>query len=180
MSTPNHIAVLSVLLWILLSPPVASSEQGSGQGTGDPVGGSIVVKSDALEVDNRRQIITFSGQVEAQKEDLTINCEKMLVYYKNPPGKKGSEQTAMSIDRIVATGKVKVSRPDGAVAMAEKAIYYERDQKVVLTGGPVVKQGNDFVQGSKITLYLREKRSVVEGSESEKVRAVLHPRREKR
>jgi lipopolysaccharide export system protein LptA len=64
--------------------------------------------------------------------------------------------------------------------MSEKAVYYENDEKVVLTGSPVVKQGNDFVEGSKITLYLKEKRSTVEGSEKEKVRAVLHPRSEKR
>jgi lipopolysaccharide export system protein LptA len=64
--------------------------------------------------------------------------------------------------------------------MAEKAVYYEDDEKVVLTGKPVVKQGNDFVEGSKITLYLKEKRSLVEGSKDQKVRAVLFPRREKR
>jgi lipopolysaccharide export system protein LptA len=90
-----------------------------------------------------------------------------------------SEDADVRIDRIVATGKVKISRPDGAFAMADKLVYYENGEKVVLTGKPVVKQGNDFVEGSRITLYLKEERSVVEGSEKEKVRAVLHPRSEK-
>ena len=64
--------------------------------------------------------------------------------------------------------------------MAEKAVYYQNDEKVVLTGKPVVKRGNDFVEGSKITLFLKEKRSIVEGAEDKKARAVLIPRSKKR
>jgi lipopolysaccharide export system protein LptA len=111
---------------------------------------------------------------------MTIICEKLIVYYLDESANKESGKTDVRIDKIVATGKVKISRPDGTLAMSEKAVYYENDEKVVLTGRPVVKQGNDFVEGSRITLYLKEKRSIVEGSEKEKVRAVLHPRSEKR
>ena len=64
--------------------------------------------------------------------------------------------------------------------MAEQAIYYQSDERVVLTGKPVVKQGNDFVEGAKITLLLKENRSIVEGSEDSKVRAVLSPKNKKR
>ena len=142
--------------------------------------GAIVIKSQSLEVDNQKRIVVFSGQVDAKREDMTINCEKMIVYYMDQSAEKESGKTDVRIDKIVATGKVKISRPDGALAMSEKAVYYENDEKVVLTGRPVVKQGNDFVEGSRITLYLKEKRSTVEGSEKEKVRAVLHPRSEKR
>ena len=142
--------------------------------------GPIVIKSQSLELDNKKRIVVFSGQVDAKREDMTINCEKMIVYYIDRSSDKESGKTDMRLDKIVATGKVKISRPDGALATSEKAVYYENDEKVVLTGNPVVKQGNDFVQGSRITLYLKEERSIVEGSENEKVRAVLHPRSEKR
>jgi len=57
--------------------------------------------------------------------------------------------------------------------MAEKAVYYQDDEKAVLTGNPVVKQGDDFIEGSVITLFLKENRSVVEGSEVKKVRVIL-------
>jgi lipopolysaccharide export system protein LptA len=60
--------------------------------------------------------------------------------------------------------------------MAEKAIFYQNDEKVVLTGNPKVKQENYFVEGSRIILFLKEKRHVVEGS----VKAVIFPGGEKR
>jgi lipopolysaccharide export system protein LptA len=66
------------------------------------------------------------------------------------------------------------------LALAGKAVYSRNDEKVVLTGSPVVKQGDDFVEGSRITLFLRDQRSIVEGSENKKLRAVLSPRRGKR
>jgi lipopolysaccharide export system protein LptA len=142
--------------------------------------GSIVVKSKSLEVDNKRKVVVFAGDVDARKDDLVITCQEMLLYYTDHPADKGSGKVGVKIDKIVATGDVKITQPDGALATAEKAIYYDQDEKVVLTGKPVVKQGNDFVEGSSITLFLKEKRSVVEGSEDEKVRAVIFPKKETR
>ena len=76
--------------------------------------------------------------------------------------------------------RVKINRDQGGMATVEKAVYYRQDEKVVLTGKPVVKQGNDFMAGDRITIFLNENRSVVESSEDKKVRAVIFPKREKR
>lgn len=176
----SYRGILLIILFNLLFPATGQTQVSQKEESQKADASAIVIKSQSLEVDNRKRIVVFSGQVDAKKEDMTINCEKMIVYYMDQPAEKESEKTDVRIDKIVATGKVKISRPDGALAMSEKAVYYENDEKVVLTGRPVVKQGNDFVEGSRITLYLKEKRSTVEGSEKEKVRAVLHPRSEKR
>ena len=74
------------------------------------------------------------------------------------------------IDRIIATDGVIVRQQDGQ-AMAEKAIYYQKDEKVVLTGKPRLKQGDNIVDGSVITFYLKEDRTVVEGFENSKAGA---------
>ena len=176
----SYRGILLIIFFNLLFPAIGQTQVSLKEDAQKGDEGAIVIKSQSLEVDNQKRIVVFSGQVVAKKEDMTINCEKMIVYYMDQSAKKESGKTDVRIDKIVATGKVKISRPDGALAMSEKAVYYENDEKVVLTGSPVVKQGNDFVEGSKITLYLKEKRSTVEGSEKEKVRAVLHPRSEKR
>jgi len=140
---------------------------------------SMVIKSNTLEIDNKQKIVTFTGNVYAQRDSFTVNCKKMLLYYHDQnPGKKPGKEN-MKIKKIVATGKVRIIRQDGGVAMAERAVYFQEDEKVVLTGHPVIKQGNDFVEGSKITLFLKEKRSIVEGSARKKVRAVLSPRSKK-
>ena len=175
-----YTGIFLILFFSLLFPATGQTQVSLQQDAQKSDAGAIVIKSQSLEVDNQKRIVVFSGQVDAKKDDMTINCEKMIVYYIDQSAEKESGKTDVRIDKIVATGKVKISRPDGALAMSEKAVYYENDEKVVLTGRPVVKQGNDFVEGSRITLYLKEKRSTVEGSEKEKVRAVLHPRSEKR
>jgi lipopolysaccharide export system protein LptA len=172
--------ISQILLFSLLFPAAAQSQVTQQGGAQEANAGAIVIKSQSLELDNEKRLVIFSGQVDARREDMRIRCEKMTVYYVDLSANKEPGKTDVRIDKIVATGEVKISRPDGALAMSEKAVYYESDEKVVLTGRPVVKQGDDFVEGSRITLYLKEKRSTVEGSEKEKVRAVLHPRTEKR
>ncbi len=176
----SYRGIFLILFFNLLFPATGQTEVSLKKDAQKADAGAIVIKSQSLEVDNQKRIVVFSGQVDAKKNEMTINCEKMIVYYIGQSADKESGKIDVRIDKIVATGKVKISRPDGALAMSEKAVYYENDEKVVLTGRPVVKQGNDFVEGSRITLYLKEKRSIVEGSEKEKVRAVLHPRSEKR
>jgi lipopolysaccharide export system protein LptA len=84
------------------------------------------------------------------------------------------------IDKIVAMGKVAVHRAQGGVATAEKAVYGQQEETIVLTGNPVVREGNNFVKGDRITIYLKENRSVVEGSQDKKVTATVFPQSKKR
>ncbi|MBW1997127.1 MAG: lipopolysaccharide transport periplasmic protein LptA [Deltaproteobacteria bacterium] len=138
---------------------------------------SIVIKASSLEIDDNRKVVTFSGNVEAKEPQFTIKCDKLLVYYTEQKGKAGTKEAQLDIEKIVAKGNVNIIRDSGGNATAEQALYYHSEEKLVLTGNPVVRQGNDFVEGSKITLFLRENRSVVEGSGNKKVRAVLFPNR---
>ena len=140
--------------------------------------GAIVIKSNSIEIDNSRKMVIFTGNVDARKDDFTINCQKILLYYRDKSSGGVSGKMEFEIDKIVATEKVTITRTDGGLATAEKAIYYQDGEKVVLTGDPVVKQGSDFVEGGKITLFLKEKRSIVEGAGEKKVKAVLFPGRE--
>jgi lipopolysaccharide export system protein LptA len=157
--------------------PEAPQKQSKGGDTGQ-----MVIHSNTLEIDSKQKIVivTFIGDVDAKGDDFTINCQKMLLYYNNNPSGNDSGKGKSSIEKIIATGRVKISQPDGGLAMAEKAIYYQNDEKVVLTGNPKVKQENYFVEGSRITLFLKEKRHVVEGSGDKKIKAVIFPGGEKR
>ncbi len=149
--------------------------------TGGSKDAPVVIRADSLEIDNKKRVVSFVGSVEAQKEDMLIKCQRMLVYYQEGAKDKGAaDDKGFKIDRIVAKGGVQIDRSDGGTATADEAVYYENEDKLVLQGKPVVKQGDDYVEGSIITLFLKEDRSVVEGTGEEKVRAVLSPKNRKR
>ncbi|MCD6305615.1 MAG: lipopolysaccharide transport periplasmic protein LptA [Deltaproteobacteria bacterium] len=150
------------------TPPTQSAPQLDQQD-------AMIIQSNTLEADDKNGIVTFAGDVEAKREDFTVYCRKMVVYYVKLPSREESESVAGRVDRIVATGNVKIVRADGGVATGEKAVYYQEDEKLVLTGAPVVRQKDNSVEGDRITLYLRENRSVVESSSDKKVKAVIFP-----
>jgi lipopolysaccharide export system protein LptA len=138
----------------------------------------VVIRSNSMEIDNKKRIVVFTGSVEAEREDMRITCQRMFVYYEG--SEKTAEHKGSKIDRIVAKGDVRIQRSDGGSATAEEAVYYEAEEKIVLQGRPVVKQGEDSIEGSTITLFLREDRSVAEGGADQKVKAVLAPRNRNR
>ena len=129
---------------------------------------SIEISSDnGFEIDNKRHVVTFIGNVEAVKNDMNMKCQRLELFYENlsennDPGGEGK----VKILEIVATEDVRISRPDGGIATAEKAVYNKKDEKMVLIGNPVFKQGSDSVEGSeesRIILFLNEGRVVMEG-----------------
>jgi lipopolysaccharide export system protein LptA len=147
--------------------------------TGNPAvkqGTEEISSDDSFEIDNKRHVVTFIGNVEAVRDDMNIKCQKIELFYENLSGDNDPGEGQVKVLEIIATENVRISRPEGGIATAEKAVYDQKDEKVVLTGNPTVKQGTDFVEGSKITLFLKEERIVVEG----KAKAVLIPNEEKR
>jgi lipopolysaccharide export system protein LptA len=140
----------------------------------------LVIKSKILEVNNEQKVVTFEGDVNAVTDDFVMDCQKMLVYYDSLPTQENAGEVKTRITKIVATGQVKINRANGGMATAEKAVYNQNDEEVILTGNPVVKQGNDFVEGDRIIVFIKENRSIVESSEDKKVRAIIFPEPEER
>lgn len=141
--------------------------------------GPIIIHSDSLEVDQKKNLITFEGKVRARRDDMEVDCQKMIVYYLDNPTKKGSNMEARRIEKIIALGNVTINSSEGAMAHAGKAVFYQNEQKVVLTENPSVQQGRDFVEGHRIILFLNENRSIIESSETKRVKATLFPKEEK-
>jgi lipopolysaccharide export system protein LptA len=139
----------------------------------------IIIHSDSLEVDQKKQFIVFEGKVRAEREGMVVDCRKMLVYYREGAAMNEAQLESRQIDRIVALGEVSIRRADGSVARAGKAVFYQTDEKVVLTEDPFVQQGQDTVEGHRIVLYLNENRSIVEGNERQRVKATIFPKEEK-
>ncbi|MBC8357801.1 MAG: hypothetical protein H8E54_02490 [Candidatus Aminicenantes bacterium] len=140
---------------------------------------TTVIRSKTLEVNDKLKVITFTGDVNAKKGDFIVNCQKMLVYYESSSADEKTGDVETKINKIIAAGQVKINRAQGGMATAEKAVYYQQDEKMVLTGNPMVKQGKDFVEGDRIIMFLKENRSVVESLENKKVKAVIFQKTDK-
>lgn len=156
---------------------VLSEVKGENRKSSDS--GPIVIHSDSLEVDQQKRVIVFEGKVKAQSDDMVVDCEKMIVYYTENPSRGESAVESRKIDRIIALGNVRVNRSDGSMANAGKAVFYQGEDKIVLTDNPSVRQGQDLVEGERITILLSEQRSIVEGSEAKRVKATLFPKEKK-
>lgn len=166
-------SLLAFVLWGLVAPfsaqPQNMLDKAKKEGSGP-----MVINSQTLEFNEKDKVVTFTGDVTAEREDFTLSCDQMIVYYEDLSKDGGKEIQENRIKKIVAQGNVRINRAKGGMAKGEKAVYYQDEEKVVLTGNPLAKRGEDFVEGSRITIFLKENRSVVESSGETKVRAVIH------
>ena len=57
----------------------------------------------------------------------------------------------------------------------DKAVFDGSEEIITVSGNTTVRDGNNSISGDRITVYLKEGRSVVENSGG-RVRAVIFPR----
>ena len=173
LSTFKPVFIIIILCWILSPKPVCSDTIKTDVKKDEQR--PIIIKSKTLEINNQKKIVTFTGEVNVQRDDFVINCQQLDVYYNEQPSQAGANASDNKIEKIVATGLVKITQARGGVATAGKAIYYQRDEKMVLTGNPVVRQGDNLIEGDRIIIFLKENRSIVESFRNKKVKAVIFP-----
>lgn len=113
----------------------------------------IVITSDHMDADKLGDIVRFDGSVVLKKESMTLNSDHLTVFYDSP---------AKGVREIEALGNVVVTK-EGRVALANKAIYYSKEEKIVLTGDARIVENANQLGGEKITLFMRDDRSIVEG-----------------
>lgn len=113
----------------------------------------IVITSNRMEADELGNKVTFTGNVLLKKEGMTLSSDAMTVMY--DPGSK-------DIRQIDAHGNV-VVRKEGRVALSNNASYFSTDEKIILTGDARIIENESQLGGEKITLFMREDRSLVEG-----------------
>jgi len=154
-----------VLLFLLLLP--AGICLAAEKGTEIPVRNQpIHITSDRLEADDAANQVRFEGDVVAKQGDVVIYADSMTVFYR-PEDREVERVEALNNVRIVQGPKV---------ATGQKGIYYRNEGRIVLTGSPRVHQGEDFVEGDEITVFLGEEKSIVSGEGGSRVNAVFHPK----
>ncbi len=129
--------------------------------TGQP----IDITSDRVETYSKENLIIFKGNVMARQKDVVIysdSLEAMII-----EGGKG-------IERVVAGGNVKIQQGI-RVANCQKAVFYNIDQKLVLTGAPKVWEGENMISGDEIVFYIEQNRIEVNKGPGGRGKAKIFP-----
>ena len=149
--------------------------QGASNGASDQTLGTTVI-SQKMTFKNQENQAVFDGAVVLTRGTLVVYSDRMVVSFgsheaaaepkaaKNPvaPAKGPDTVSNRAVTQIEATGRVKIER-DAGNATCQKAVYYRDEDKIVLTGDPVAWDKGTRVSGKRITMFLGEDRTVVEG-----------------
>lgn len=119
------------------------------------VKGPVTVTSETLTADNQAHTALFERNVIAKTTDMTMYSDWMLVYYSDPGGE---------ITKIEAKGNVKIHKENKVMTSQEATYYADAPERIVFTGNPRAIDGENVVSGTKITYFVDDDRSFVEGS----------------
>jgi lipopolysaccharide export system protein LptA len=125
---------------------LGQGEQGSAQMV-RAVDGALEISAPHTDWDLSKREATLSGGVVAVRDDLRMECERMIVHFSDPG----------RVEWAVATGAVRVSL-GGRVATGKKAKLTTANGVVVLTGSPSLSDGANHMRGERIVLWLDDQR----------------------
>lgn len=131
----------------------------------------INVEATRLDVDDHTKKAVFHGDVHAVQGDFVVRTAELRTFYTGAAGL--AEQPAPSgnaapaqISRIEARGKVIVTSKEGQKATGDWADYDVKKNQVVLGGDVVLTQGQNVVQGTKLTIDMLTGQSVIDSDAS--------------
>jgi lipopolysaccharide export system protein LptA len=170
---------LLLLSWCAMSLPTAvQAAMGAGSNGADEALGTTVI-SQRMTFKNQQSQAVYDGAVVLTRGTLVVYSDRMVVSFRNQeasdskkasdppkagtaPAKGPDTVSNRAVSQIEATGRVKIER-DAGNATCQKAVYYRDEDKIVLTGDPVAWDKGTRVSGKRITMFLAEDRTVVEG-----------------
>lgn len=143
------------------APPAKKATDKSTDDKSQPV----TVDADRMERFGKESLVIFTGNVVARQNNSVQYADRTEVYL----DEKGDR-----ILRTVSTGSVRIITRDCRTGTAKRAEYYDLEQRVVLLGNARVWQEDNVVSGETITIFLAQDRSVVQGGNSERVKAIFY------
>ena len=171
----RNFAAALALLAVTSVPAGAQSLTGT---FGDPKSDKaedIHIEADVLEIEQKKQLATFTGRVDATRGALRLRSNSLIAEYREV--KKG-ETTKTEITKLDARGNVIVTSKD-KTAVSEWAIMLPQTGKVTMGGNVKLTQGETVIEGETLEMDLNTGKSRLIGSKgsSGRVKGVFVPSR---
>jgi lipopolysaccharide export system protein LptA len=157
--------IARIVITILLSLLFAGAASSAGLTGSDRKNQPIQIKSNSLSTDTNQTAI-FTGKVSAHQGDITIYCDRLLVFYSAK--EKG-------IDKVEAFGDVRIIQGNRR-AQSGHAVYEQNGGRIILDDNPRLYQEGSEVAGKVITYYFDTQRSEVTSDPDKRVTVIIHPR----
>jgi lipopolysaccharide export system protein LptA len=158
--------VLLGAMLVALVPTLAAGQlPTTGTKSKDDKSQPLTVDADRMERYGKENLVIFSGNVVARRDNSVQYAERVEVYL----DEKGDR-----VLRTVSTGGVRIVTKDCRTGTAQRAEYFDLEQRVTLIGNARVWEEDNVVSGDTITLYMSQDRSIVQGGKQERVKAVFY------
>lgn len=103
----------------------------------------VEIVADEMVVRGKSNTAVFTGHVVVDRDDYHLTCEKLTVSY----------DRTHRVERLVAEGAVRVVQ-GGRIVTSQRAEFDNHKEILVLTGDPVMVEGENRVRGEVITFDL--------------------------
>lgn len=145
----------------------APSATPKAKGTKDDL--PLTVDADKMERYGKASLVIFIGNVVARRDNSVQYADRLEVYM----DEKGERVT-----RTVSTGSVRIITKDCRTGTAQRAEYFDLDQRVVLSGNARVWQDDNVVSGDTITIYVAQDHTIVESNKQERVKGLFYSQKD--
>lgn len=150
-------------------------------------GGPMDISAERLETFDTERRAMYSGNVDAAQGDANLRSDQLEVFFAQRSGNSaGAGSSWGGIDRVIATGDVFYVTP-GEVARSQRAVYQLTTATIIMTGGVVLRRGENVIQGDCLIVDLETNNTQINapacagetpagtGSGSGRVRSILYP-----
>ncbi len=154
----------------IAQPPAAKPSAAKPPKPADDRNQPVTVDADHMESFQKESLVIFTGNVIARQNGSVQYADRMEVYL---------DEAGSRVVRTVSMGNVRIITRDCRTGTAKRSEYYDGEQRVELIGNARLWQADNVVTGEKITIFLNQERSVVQGGKQERVKAIFYAREEK-
>lgn len=141
----------------------------------------FMINADGVEFDEGRGLISYVGRAEAMQGENRLRAERFDVYYSRS-GEQNSAVTSMGggLNRVEAVGDVYFVTPE-QVVRGDRAVYTAASDTLVVTGDVILRQGDNVMTGSSLSINIGSGRARMEGAPAgnagRRVQGVFYPDR---
>ncbi len=154
----------------------------------------VDIEAEQLEVDDRKQVAVFRGNVSATQGNFNMRSKELVVTYSASKdaaqGKASDKASAVTsplggagtdIRYIEAKGKVLVTSKGEQTATSNSALFDVAAQTVTLVGDVVVTQGKNIIKGDRLVIDITTGKSTFlmsqgDSPQRQRLKAVFSPK----